>query len=170
MKKILKIRFVKFENAIVAQQIGVSGIEFFNRTEHIGFLGYGFDFAGDAIGISLSPARLTKRISAKYLDSNEARDEYLDKVVKWISEEQFATGGKLEIGKLCEVSDDNKDWQRRTLLAVLPKTFLSKYIAAENYSDLKWCGWEYARPIASCGHPKIDGDIYTWEMEVSDER
>lgn len=40
MTKLLKIRFVKFEHALVGQQIGVSGIEFFEKTEHIGFLGY----------------------------------------------------------------------------------------------------------------------------------
>lgn len=169
MTKLLKIRFVKFEHALVGQQIGVSGIEFFEKTEHIGFLGYGIDFAGDAaVGISLSPARLANRISTKYFDSNEARDEYLNNVVKWISEEQFAENGKLEVGKLCDVSDDNKDWRRRTLLAVLPKSYFTKYIASENYSDFKWCSWKYARPLASCVQPTIDGDVYTWEMEVAE--
>lgn len=90
MKKLLIIRFVKFENALVGQQLGVFGRKFFERSENVGFLGYGVDFAESAVFISVSPAPFTKGLSVKYFDSNDERDEYFDKVVKWISEEQFA--------------------------------------------------------------------------------
>lgn len=171
MKKLLKIRFVKFEHALVGQQIGVSGIEFFERTKHIEFLGYGIDFVGDAaVGISLSPARFTKRISTKDFDSNEARDEYLNKVVKWISEEQFRTvrtGGKLEIGEECEFSDDGVNWVWSNFAGKCAKQLGEPRFLQRGGTYLT--RWKYVRPIASCVQPKIDGDVYTWEMEVGDE-
>ena len=166
MTKKLKIRFVKFERALAMQILEQEGV--FIDTEHV--------------KIDIAPKLFFNRVflrgSVGNLDwavcgsciakTNAERDEYLNDVVNWISEEQFADGRKLEVGKLCDVSDDNKDWRRRTLLAVLPKSCFSKYIAAEAYSDNKWCSWKYARPIASFVRPKIDGDVYTWEMEVAE--
>lgn len=111
MTKKLKIRFVKFEKALVGQQLSVSGRKFFAQSESVLFLSSRFDFAECAVWISLSPARFTTGIATKYFDTNEKRDEYLNKVIKWISIEQFAQS-----------------------------------------------------------KPKIDGDVYTWEMEVADER
>lgn len=165
MKKLLKIRFVKFEKALVAQQLEITGKEHFTPSEHVVLSASGIDFAEAAIWLSCS---CNINLGRRLFNHNAERDEYLDKVVTWISEEQFVTEGKLEVGKMCEVSEDNKCWLRRTLLAVLPKSFFSKYIAAEAYSDNKWCSWKYARPIASCVQPKIDGDVYTWEVEVSE--
>lgn len=73
------------------------------------------------------------------LSSNKARDQYLEQIIRWISKEQFSSDGKLEIGKNCEVSDDGEVWLAR---------------------------WKYVKPLY--GALKIDGDIYTWEMEVSE--
>lgn len=168
MTKKLKIRFVKFERALAAQQLEIQwGTAPFESFEHTMFEAFHIDFAYDAVWLGRHP---NGNVAVRIFDSNAERDKYLEKVIKWISEEQFAEDGKLEVGKLCDVSDDNKDWRRRTLLAVLPKPYFSKYIASEKYSDFKWLSWKYARPIGSCVQPKIDGDVYTWEMEVSDER
>lgn len=169
MLKKLVMKFVKLDCALVAQQISIYGSEYFDeKTEHTKIGRY---ICMDENSISLLSCKCGSMNTANiiYFDSNIECDKYLDKVVKWISEEQFATSSKLEVGKLCEVSDNNKDWLRRTLLAVLPKSFLSKYIAAEAYSYNKWYSWKYARPIASCVQPTIDEDnneIYTWKMEV----
>lgn len=167
MTKKLKIRFVKFEIALVMQVLEVMGE--FSDSEHVKIGNTRFCYNSCSIDFIFYMQK-DNLVGVGYFGKNEQRDEYLNNVVKWISEEQFATGGKLEIGKLCDVSDDNKDWRRRTLLAVLPKSYFSKYIASENYSDFKWCSWKYARPLAACVQPKIDGDVYTWEMEVADER
>lgn len=164
MTKKLVIRFIKFERALVAQQLEMAGKELFAQSEHIILWCLGVDFAGEAIRLSRS---CDINIGAKRFYHNDERDEYLDKVVKWISEEQFAENGSLEVGKLCDVSNDNKDWQKRILLAILPESYFSKYIASVKYGDFKWCSWKYARPIGSCVQPKIDGDVYTWEMEVA---
>lgn len=165
MIKKLKIRFVKLEDALVVQQLEMTGKELFTPSGHVALWGFGIDFSDEVIRLSRS---CDINIGIRRFNHNAERDEYLNKVIKWISEEQFAENGKLEVGKLCDVSDDNKDWRRRTLLAVLPKSYFTKYIASENYSDFKWCSWKYARPLASCVCPKIDGDVYTWEMEVAE--
>lgn len=165
MTKKLKIRFVKFERALAMQILEQEGK--FKRREHI-MIGYAPAFEGNYIYLRGGDSEYDNSLSCKDFFSNAERDEYLNNVIKWISEEQFAENGRLEVGKLCDVSDDNKDWQKRILLAVLPESYFSKYIASEEYSDFKWCSWKYARPIGSCVQPKIDGDIYTWEMEVSE--
>lgn len=173
MTKLLKIRFVKFEHALVGQQIGVSGIEFFEKTEHIGFLGYGIDFAGDAaVGISLSPASITKRISTKYFDSNEARDEYLNNVVKWITDEQFTSyaGAPQEVGELCTVSDDGKHWRTARVIAILPNKYKGRYIYEDEGVHEGWACATHAHSFLERVEPKTEGDVYMWEMEVSDER
>lgn len=167
MTKKLEIRFVKFERALAMQILEQEG--YFDTMKHVSVSAYP---AVDETRVFLRGWEKEYDYSIKTIrfNNNVARDEYLNNVIKWISEEQFAENGKLEVGKLCDVSDDNKDWRRRTLLAVLPKSYFSKYIASENYSDFKWCSWKYARPLASCVQPKIDGDVYTWEKEVADER
>ena len=166
MTKKLKIRFVKFERALAMQILEQVGI--FKDTEHV----------QSVVSPEISYGRICLRgknsaydtaIGVIRFSDNAERDKYFNNEIKLISEEQFETDRKLEVGKMCEVSDNNKDWLRRTLLAVLPKSFFSKYIAAEAYSDNKWCSWKYARPIASCAQPTIDGDVYTWEMEAKDE-
>lgn len=170
MKKKLKIRFVKFERAIAMQQLEIEG--YFVESEHVLFSKYGVDFSQDAMWLASKTPVKESRIATKYFNSNTNRDEYLKKVVKWISEEQFATGGKLEIGKMCEVSSDGSCWARRRLLAILPEGFNERYICQSNLVDIGWIGCEYARPITSI-QPTIDEDnneIYTWEMEVEDEK
>ena len=167
MKKKLVIRFVKFEKALVAQQLAIVGDEHFNETEHVKLDG-SFYLCESLLSLINSATDDRVKINALYFSNNAERDEYLDKVVKWISEEQFATSGKLKVGEMCDVSDDNKYWYTRKLLAVLPKTYSSKYIVASKYDIIQWVSYKYARPIASCVWPKIDGDVYTWEMEVAE--
>lgn len=110
MKKILKIRFVKFEKSLAMQILEQQGD--FPETKHVcgvilpalstdRIYLRGVDYASDLV-VHVTPI----------LDSNEERDQLLENVITWISEEQFAMGGKL----------------------------------------------------------KIDDDVYTWEMEVEDEK
>ena len=168
MIKKLKIRFVKFERALVAQQLETTGKEHFTPSEHVVLSASGIDFADAAIWLSRS---CNINIGLRHFLDNAERDEYLNNVIKWISEEQFATGGKLKIGKECEVSDSpypkNNEWKRKKLLAILPKRIRFRYITESISSDTSFCTWINARPIASFVRPKIDGDVYTWEMEVA---
>ena len=168
MLKKLVMKFGKLDCALVAQQISIYGSEYFDeKTEHTKIGRY---ICMDENSISLLSLKCGSMNTANiiYFDSNTECDKYLDKVVKWISEEQFATSSKLEVGKLCEVSNDGRCWARRILLAILPEGFKERYICQSNLVDIGWIGCEYARPITSI-QPTIDEDdneIYTWEMEV----
>ena len=167
MKKLLKIRFVKFEKALVAQQLAVVGDEHFDETEHVKLDG-GFYLCEGLLSLINRATDERIKIDTNYFRNNTERDEYLAKVVKWISEEQFATDGKLEIGKMCEVSSNGRSWGKSELLAVLPEKYKRRYIVSSFICADAANDWEYARPIVSCGQLKIDGDIYTWEMEVAE--
>lgn len=161
----LVIRFIKLERALVAQQLEIkasNNLDNKYEDNHVLFHQNGIDFADDAVWISKSNS---PRVAIRMFDTNTERDEYLDKVVKWISEELFIAEGKLEVGKTCEVSDDGKTWywNTRELLAVLPESYYNRYITNAAHSKTKWSAWAYARPMNSCVQPKRDCDVFTWE-------
>lgn len=107
MTKKLKIRFEKLEKALAVQILEQTGD--FADSAHIRIDGrYGIYF-----GNSLWCGKNKLKPEFCLFDSNDVRDGYLNTVINWITNEQFANG------------------------------------AAE---------------------PKIDGDVYIWEMEVADER
>lgn len=165
MTKILKIRFVKFERALamqILQQVGEFKDGRRIRIAYVPVLEQGCLF------LRGNCSKQDYSIPCIDFTSNAECNEYLEKAVKWISEEQFAMGGKLEVGKLCEVSNNGEHWvwESRELLAILPESYKDRYITNAADSKTQWIGWPYARPIASCVQPKIDGDTYTWQMEV----
>ena len=168
MTKKLKIRFVKFEKALVAQQLEMTGKEHFTQSEYVILSGFGIDFADDAIWLSSSR---DFNIGVRRFYHNAERDEYFNNVIKWISEEQFATGRKLEIGKECEASDNGEDWFVRFFAGKSAKQLGEPRYLAYCYDNLGYLiRYKYVRPLASFVRPKIDGDVYTWEMETKDER
>lgn len=168
MTKKLKIRFVKFECALAMQILEQVGI--FKNTEHVHSIvcpaiSYG------RIYLRGTDLKLHNTISTLSIFSDNAeRDEYLNNVIKWISEEQFAICGKLEIGKECEVSDNGKDWFVRSFAGKSAKQLGEPRYLAYRYDNLGYLiRYRYVRPLASFVRPKIDGDVYTWEMETRDE-
>lgn len=166
MTKKLVIRFVKLEKALAAQQLEVKGQ--FEASKHIIFTKYGVDFSREAVYISPTNTKEMYAIGREYFKTNNERDEYLEKVIKWISEEQFSGSGKLEVGKECEFSDNAIEWFRGVFGGKSAKQLGEpRFLAAG--SDVL-ARYKYVRPIDSCIQPKIYGDVYTWEMEVSDER
>lgn len=170
MTKLLKIRFVKFDKALVAQQLTVAGCEYFDETEHVKLDG---DFYLCKCLLSLTNSATDERvkINAIYFSNNAERDKYLNNVVKWISEEQFALGRKLEIGKECEASDNGEDWVVRSFAGKSAKQLGEPRYLAYWYDNLGYLiRYKYVRPLSSFVRPKIDGDVYTWEMEAKDER
>lgn len=170
MTKKLKIRFVKFECALAAQQLDeAKGFRWkVDDTTHTFVCNFEFSLTKNSILFALKEQNA---ISSIVFYNNAERDEYLNNVVKWISEEQFATGGKLEIGKPCMVSlfdyIDGEDWVMGRLLAILPEHIRRRYIIQSKNDKGLATSWEYARPLASFVRPKIDGDVYSWEMEVA---
>lgn len=109
MTKKLKIRFVKFEIALVMQVLEMRGE--FSNSEHVKIGNTRFCYNSCSIDFIFYMQK-DNLVGVGYFGKNEQRDEYLNNVIKWISKEQFANGA---------------------------------------------------------GEPKIDGDVYTWEMEVADE-
>lgn len=119
MIKKLKIRFVKFNYALVMQVLEMS--DNFSDSEHVKCYRnttFCYNASGYTGEIYIQKDNL---VSERYFGKNNQRDEYLEKVIKWISEEQFPITGKLEIGKECEVSDTKEDWIKRTLITVFAK-------------------------------------------------
>lgn len=88
------------------------------------------------------------------------RDAYLDKIIKWISEEQFNIGDKLEIGKLCRAFDDEKEDEAiiGELLAVLPEYCKGRYIVRSETCIREWDYYDNAQPL-KCLYPEIKGDV-----------
>ena len=109
--------------------------------------------------------------SANYIkfDDNVERDEYMEKLIDWIAEEQFGDTTKLEIGKHCLVRDhEAEEWEKRIYVGKVPVQLgLDKrYLVcseSEEDKDAFFC-WRYAKPINN-NCLKIDGEIYTWEIK-----
>lgn len=162
MNKKLKIRFVKFERALVMQILEQRGS--FRDSEHVctGLPA----LSGDRIYLREERERGNWDVSERSFETNAERDEYLENVIRWIGEEQFAEGsGELKVGELCEVRNKNCDdkWRVRKLITILPEPYYSPYIVeAHEGRGCCWQAFDQARPIKN-SNPKIDGDIYTWE-------
>lgn len=170
MTKKLKIRFVKFECGLAMQILEQEGV--FIDTEHVKI-----DIAPklfvNSVFLRGSVGKLDWAVCSSCIaKTNDERDEYLDKVVKWISEEQFNATRELEVGKACMVSlfddIDGEDWVMGRLLAILPEHIRRRYIIQSKNDKGLATSWEYARPLASFVRPIIEGDVYTWETEVSE--
>ena len=169
MTKKLKIRFVKFERTLVMQILEQVGE--FNETKHVFFRAVPA-FTLDGVYLRGSDKNNDLYTPTIRFKSNEERDEYLDKVVKWISEEQFMSGSpEPKIGERYEFADDlDGEWCDGRLLFILPSRYDFRYIFATDVFLRGWSFAQYARSLARRVEPKIDGDFYTWESEVADER
>ena len=167
MTKKLKIRFVKFERALAMQILEQVGI--FKATEHVKAIGYPA-ISNTCIYLRGKNSTYDTTIGLIRFSDDAERDEYLNDVVNWISEEQFSMGRKLEIGKECMVSlfddIDGEDWVMGRLLAILPKNIRRRYIIQSETNKEMFTSWTYARPVSVS--PKINGDIYIWKMEVAE--
>lgn len=162
LPKKLKIRFTKFEKALAMQILEQEGS--FRNSEHIK-IGIP-ELCGDDVYLCEENERgnLNKASVLNFV-SNEIRDDYLNNVIRWISEEQFAEGsGELKVDEMCEVRDVPRGgWKQRKLITILPERFANRYIVEEDCDNCDWTYFAYARPIGRRIEPKIDGDIYTWE-------
>lgn len=159
MTKKLKIRFVKFENALAMQILEQEGS--FRDSEHVGT---GFpELCRDRIYLCDEDLRGNLNIFMGYFDTNAERDEYLKNVIRWISKEQFAMrSGKLKVGELCEAHVGNR-WEKRKLLAILPKRYKNRFIVERVEDDESWVGCSKVLHLPNWNKSTVDGDVYTWE-------
>ena len=167
MTKKLKIRFVKFEYALAMQILEQEGK--FDTIKHVRVRAYP-QMDENCVFLRSWEREYDFSVRTIRFADNAERDKYFNKVIKWISEEQFAIRGKLEIGKECEASDDGEDWIVRYFAGKLarqlgePRNLVAYDEVLEDFERYK-----YVRPLASCVRPKIEGDVYTWEMEAQDD-
>lgn len=104
-----------------------------------------------------------------YFSSNTDRDAYLQKAVNAITDELFTGEGELKIGEMCEVRDDeDKQWKKRKLLAILPKEYKNPFVTESEVCNNGYCIlWNCARPISKRIEPTVEecGSVvtYTWE-------
>lgn len=164
LPKKLKIRFTKFEKALVMQILEQEGE--FKSSTHVR-LSYSEPWIESKyIYLIGKHVEFDKHASTMRFNNNEERDAYLKEVVHWISEEQFGKNneGMLKAGELCEVRDVPRgEWKQRKLITILPERFANRYIVEDDCDNCDWTYFAYARPIGRGIEPKIDGDIYTWE-------
>lgn len=159
MAKKLKIRFTKFEKALAMQILEQEGS--FRDSYHIQ-IGVP-ELCCDRIYLCDEEERDNLDISVIHFDTNAERDEYLKTVIRWISEEQFAMrSGKLKVGELCEACVGNK-WEKRKLLAILPKRYKNRFIVERVEDDESWVGCSKVLHLPNWNKSTVDGDVYTWE-------
>ena len=105
----------------------------------------------------------------RIFDDNTKRDEYVQKLIKWITEEQFSGSMKLEIGKMCEVSDNRKEYVKRIFAGKLQSTkplgIDKRFLAVNLTNNDSLHIWKYAKPINDVCNLTINGEIYTWEVK-----
>ena len=107
-------------------------------------------------------------VTAYNFDNTHDRDLYLKTAIKAISNELFSHNKKLDVGSICEASDnrDFSNFVQGKLLAILPDSLTYKYIISCD-SDPK--GWTYKRYARSVFNPIIEEECnglvvtYTWE-------
>lgn len=167
MKKILKIQFWKAEKALAMQVLEQEGLprrkeEGFVRINDVPWL---YDERIDLRGHDPDHDWDVNRMT---FDTNDERDEYLQKAVNAITEELFKGKGELKIGEMCEVRDDeDEQWERRKLLAILPEGYKYRFLAEHGKYPTQYCKWKYARSIPEQIKPKFENCgsvlICTWE-------
>ncbi len=167
MTKKLKIRFVKFERGLAMQILEQEGV--FIDTEHVKI-----DIAPklfvNSVFLRGSVGKLDWAVCSSCIaKTNDERDEYFDKVVKWISEEQFSyCEDNLEICKACDVSNNGDRWIRVMFAGECAPCFGEpRYLAMSSVEADTLYRFRYVRPARESIKPKIDGDVYSWEMEVA---
>ena len=164
MTKKLKIKFAKFEKILVMQVLEQTGR--FKSTEHVRTDIFP-EFDSDKIYLRGEDSDYDLKIDYLSFFSNAERDKYLAKVVDWITKEQFlTTSSELKVGSNCEVRDhETATWKQRKLIAILPEQYVNRYVCEciEENKNIVY-NWRYARPLAQYIKPKINGDVYTWEM------
>lgn len=169
MKK-LKIQFWKAEKALAMQILEQEGLPKEKRDGFIKIIDSpALDFV---LGVWLRGYHSSSTLSIKTisLNSNAARDEYLQKAVNAITDELFTGEGEPKIGEMCEVRNGEVgDWGKRKLLAILPEQYDDRFIAEWKDYPIKYKGWRYARSIAKRTEPTVEecGNVvtYTWEEE-----
>lgn len=159
MKK-LKLRIAKFDKTLVVEQLEREGE--WKNSEHVYVQG-NLHLYELKDRIDLQEGLYDKNVTIREFDDNAERDEYAQKLIGWITEEQFGGARKLEIGKECLVSDDGEGWSERIYAGKVAKQLGmdKRYLTHSESEEDVFLRWRYAKPINDSLN--VDGEIYTWE-------
>ena len=168
MKKILKIRFVKFEFALAMQILEQKGLP---KTKEDGYVKITTcpNLGTDTICLRGKYFLNDWLVSVRHFESNEIRDAQLSKIVNNINNELFCDSSScnIKVGDKCEVSDtsDFSSCYIGEIISILPKGLKQRYIIRSDWGEGGWVAGEYARKIHP--NPKVEENnndiIYTWE-------
>lgn len=169
MKKRLKLRIVKLEEAIAVEQQEKYGE--FSDSEHVVWENLRLFFSPDKITLVEKDGF---KVQGRNFYSNEERDRYVEQFVDWITKEQFNerfceadTGDEgLKVGEVYEFSDYGMTWDKFELIAVLPPEYPNRYIVKNGTVEGKpnWTYFKRVRQIYPKSQLTIDGEYYTWEV------
>lgn len=166
MSKKLKIQFWRAKLALAMQILEQEGLPERKVNDFIKIISMPCMFR-DELCLRGYDTKEDFSVDVIYFSSNTARDAYLQKAIKAITDELFTGEGELKVGELCEVKDFNDSiWEEHELITVLPKKYEMRYITTGlNLTD--HLSWNCARPIAKRTEPKIEENgqliTYTWE-------
>ena len=166
MSKKLKIQFWRAEEALAMQIIEQEGLPKLKKDGIVHITDAPW-FYSTGIGLRGCIRSTDWKISVIQLDTNAERDAYLQKIVAAITDELF-TEGELKVGEMCKVrNSESSEWEKRKLIAVLPKQYEKRFITEMEDYPIKHKGWDCARPIVKRTEPTIEecGQLvaYTWE-------
>lgn len=171
MSKKLKIKFWKAEKALAMQILKQEGLPKRKEEGGIVYILTTPNVYRDLICLRGDRASANLIVDAVHFNSNQERDEYLDKITNAITDELFTSNGELKVGEMCEVSDDKKHWKKRVYAGKSARELGldRRYIAMRPEDGISLIRWKYARPIAKRIEPKVEenGEVitYTWEKE-----
>lgn len=167
--KRLVLRIIKLEKALVIQILAQEGIKPVEGGRV--WISCNPELCDDIIILRGSNTNKDFLPMARAFTSNKARDKYLDYVINTITNELF-TGNSCELkyGEPCLVRDKKyEDWIRLTFVAKSPVAVEDgkNYVVVGSRNNSLFT-FKYAKPLTKRTMPVIDGDVYTWEMEVSE--
>ena len=173
IKKKLRIQFWRAEKALSMQILEQEGE--FEASTHVRLSYSNPWIESQYIFLIGKQADFDKHVSTMRFNNNKERDEYLNNVIRWISEEQFGKNneemlkpGELKIGEMCEVRNgESEKWRQSKLITILPEKYDERFIVEVEDHPTEHYSWTYARPIVKRIEPKIEecGQLvtYTWE-------
>lgn len=166
MSKKLKIQFWRAKLALAMQILEQEGLPKYKTYGFIRVQVYPC-FCGEAAFLRGNDSRFDFVIEAMPFKTNTERDAYLDKVINAITDELFTGKGEPKIGEICEVRDyEDKQWEKRKLLAILPEQYNRRFIAETEGCPDEYSSWDCARLIGRT-EPTVEecGQLvtYTWE-------
>ena len=163
MDKRLKIQFWVVEKALVMQVLEQKGLP---KNKEVGnvWIKACPHLTRDRVFIRGSEKSKDFTLGLQEFESNKERDDYLKEITDEITFELFPSKGNLEIGKLCEVSENNEDWYLRELLAILPKDIDKRYVCREFLATGNSRSWDFARPLETNVKPiiSVSGNVITY--------